>query len=83
MGSTSDVPPEVEQTLQTVVEKSPTSAAMRSLVRKYGMEMGVIAFSEHVMFRDSLTGRKWADIATLAGIGILAPGTTEFGLAGR
>jgi hypothetical protein len=75
-----DVPHEIEATVQEVVVKSPTTAAIRTLLQKYGMDMGVIAMSEHVMFKDSLTGRKWSDIANEAGIGILAPGTIEYGV---
>ena len=73
-----DVPDEIEDTIQQTVENSSTSEAIKQLARKHGMNVKSIAEAEHIMFRDSLTGRKWSDIARLPGIGILAPGTVEY-----
>jgi hypothetical protein len=73
-----DVPIEINKAVQAVIDRSSLTDEMGNLLRKHGMSMGIIAMSEHVMFKDSLTGRHWSDIAKKPGLGILSPGSIEY-----
>ncbi len=75
-----DIPIEVSDEILGVLDKSPTIADLKSLMRKRSEKVGSITLSQQVMFKDSLSGRKWSYIATSPGIGILAPGIFEFDL---
>ena len=75
-----DIPPAVGIEVENVVNASATTVAIKRLLREHGINVGAIGISEYLLFKDSLSGRKWSDIATLPGIGIMAPGTIEFGV---
>lgn len=75
-----DVPPEIEDEVRQVLNKSHTVATIRDLLQKNGMNVRGIYLGEQVMFKDTLSGQKWSEIANLPGIGVLDPGVVEFNL---
>lgn len=75
-----DIPSVVGVEVDNVVNESATTVAIKSLLREHRMKVGAIGISEYLLFKDALSGRKWSEIATLPGIGIMAPGTIEFGV---
>jgi hypothetical protein len=75
-----DVPNEIRKTIDRVVSESPTAAEITALMRKLGVSAKFIGMAEHTLFRDSLTGQSWSEIARLPGVGILSPGTIEIEL---
>jgi len=83
IGDAFEVPTEIGDAVVTVVRESTTATAIKRLMREHGLNLGVIGTSWYIFFKDSLSGRKWSDIATLPGLGILAPGTIEFNLDSR
>ncbi len=78
-----EVPTEIEDTIQRTLEESSVTEATKKLLKRHGMDVQLVDQSEHIIFQDSLTGRKWSDIARLAGIGIMAPGTIEYIINGN
>jgi hypothetical protein len=75
-----DIPDEVGGEIRLVLEKSARTAAIKTLLRKHAIKVRGVHISQQVIFKDSLTGRKWADIAILPGVGVLGPGIVEFDL---
>jgi hypothetical protein len=75
-----DVPSEVDDELRQVLSKSPTTVAIRTLLRRHGMNVRAMDVGQELTFKDSLAGRKWSDIATLPASGVLLPGVVEFDL---
>lgn len=73
-----EVPLEADDEVQRVLDKSPTIVAVKALLRKHGISVQSVQASQPVMFKEALTGQKWSAIATLPGVGVLAPGRVEF-----
>jgi hypothetical protein len=74
-----DLPDEVDEEIRCIVDKSPTTAAIKTILGKHGIRAEGIGITGPILFKDSLSGHKWSDIATLPGLGILVPGMVEFG----
>jgi hypothetical protein len=73
-----DVPDEVEEETKAVLDRSATVWALKAILTEHGMSVEDVLIGEHLLFKDSLSGKKWSDIASLPGLGILVPGTVEF-----
>lgn len=76
----SDVPSEIDDEIRQVFSKSPTTAAIKTLLRKHGIGVRGVDIAVQLLFKDSLAGRKWSEIANLPGVGVLVPGVVEFDL---
>ena len=76
-----DVPDEIDGETARVLDSSPAIAAIKALLKKRGMAVQSVGIAEHILFRDSLAGRRWSDIAALPDVGVLVPGTVEFDAA--
>jgi hypothetical protein len=75
-----DIPDEITATIAQVLNKSQTTAAIISLMKKHGMNVSAVNIADPLAFRDSLGGQQWSKIATLPGLGIEVPGVFEFDL---
>lgn len=76
-----DTPDDVSDEIRLLLERSPSITQIKTLLRNRGIHVPAVYISQEIMFKDSLAGRKWSDIATLPGVGILLPGVLEFDLA--
>lgn len=77
-----DIPDEIYNETQLVLDKSPTVAAIKKLLATHGLNARALYISDKITFNRSLAGRKWSDIATLPAVGVSIPGTFQFDLAG-
>jgi hypothetical protein len=73
-----DIPDEVTDEIGQVLNRSQTTAAIKTLLRKHGINVQSVNIGVPLVFKDSLAGRKWSDIATLPDVGVLVPGVIEF-----
>lgn len=73
-----DVPPEIGDELQSVLNKSITVAQIKALLKKHGMDAQGASISDQLLFKKSLNDQKWSEIAALPGLGINTPGVFEF-----
>ncbi len=76
----SDVPSEIDDEIRQVLSKSPTTAAIKTLLREHGVKVRAVEIADQLLFKDSLAGQKWSDIANLPAAGVLMPGVIEFDL---
>lgn len=75
-----EIPKPIEECVQDAVDESPATASIKTLLKKLGYDVRLVAMAEHIMFKDSLTGQKWTDIAKEPAVGILSPGMMELNI---
>jgi hypothetical protein len=68
--------------LNEAIAESPTAKGIADVLRSHGMTVSTAHAQWMGPFRGSLVGRKYADIATMPGVGVRVPGTVEFDLGG-
>jgi hypothetical protein len=73
-----DSPGEVGNAINAMLRKSPNIAPIKSLLSSHGAIADGVFQSTVIVFKDSLQGREWPDIAVLPGAGISFPGMIEF-----
>jgi hypothetical protein len=78
-----DVPRQVYDKTQNVLDQSTTVAAIKRVLARHGMRVQHVYITGQIIFKDSLTGKKWSDIGNLPGLGILVPGSFELAVKGR
>ena len=73
-------PPELDNGVRAVLNKSPTVIELKRILRKHGLRIEYVGTSGQILFKDSLDGLGWAEIASRPDLGISLPGIVEFGL---
>jgi hypothetical protein len=73
-----NVPSEIEDELRHLLDDSTTVDQIKTLLQKHGMDAHEVSVSDDLLFKTSLNGQKWSEIAALPGLGIDTPGVFEF-----
>jgi hypothetical protein len=69
-----EMPYEITDEMQDTLNKSQTTATIKSHLEKYGIKVRAIEIADPLEFKDSLAGQKWSVIAKLPGVGVSVPG---------
>ncbi len=75
-----EVPIEVDEELRAVIDNSPSAAAIKEVLKKHGMSVKDVCIDGTLLFKDTLAGKEWSEIAHLPDAGVLAPGVVRFWL---
>lgn len=75
-----DYPYDVADTIEKVLCKSPTTLAIKRVLRKHGFRVPSVGVANELEFKESCAGQKWSHIARLPGVGVSLPGVCEYDL---
>jgi len=73
-----DIPDEVNHEVKQVLASSASIAALHKVLSKYEPSVGQAEICFQFVFKGSLMGRRWSEIATLLGAGLRYTGMFEF-----
>jgi len=73
-----EVPVEIGEEIQHLLDSSPTTAVVTKSLEKHALRLKRLSWSQIVMFKSSVSGRKWSEIAGLQGLAIMSPGIIEW-----
>lgn len=73
-----EVPVEIGEEIQHLLDSSPTTAVITKSLEKHPLRLKRLSWSQIVMFKSSVSGRKWSEIAGLQGLAIMSPGIIEW-----
>jgi len=79
--SRADVPREVDDEIKRILASSLAVMKLESVLAGHGLKGSHCYVADELVFKDSLSGLRWAEIAKLPDLGVLAPGVLEFEFA--
>lgn len=76
----SEGPSELFEGVRGVLNESATITELKRILRKHGVQVEYVGTSGQILFKKSLDGLGWAEIASRPDHGISLPGVVEFAL---
>ena len=73
-----DIPAEIHDEIRRVLDQSTTVSRTKAALNRRGLHPRAVGVASQLLFRSSVSGRKWTEIATAPGLGIEVPGVFEF-----